>query len=265
MTTATTGTGTITLAAASTGYNTFSDAGITDGSTFRYLIEEGASWEIGTGTYTASGTTVARSLIESSTSALLSLGGSATITVTPTADDFDNPLFPVGSVLTWGSNDFLLTHSSNFMLATGGQWQWQYNVAASAPLLARNTTDAASVAVAQFDGDRATPAANDEAYIPFRLSDSAGNQDEFVRLTWRGKTVTNTSEEGELAVSIVTAGTLTECFRMGVNYVELDERTAPAAPAANKVRIYCADNGAGKTRLMALFPSGAAQQIAIEP
>ncbi len=43
------------------------------------------------------------------------------------------------------------------------------------------------------------------------------------------------------------------------------EQTAPAAPAANGVYIYAQDNGAGKTQLMALFASGAAQQIAIEP
>ena len=48
-------------------------------------------------------------------------------------------------------------------------------------------------------------------------------------------------------------------------YHEVAEMTAPAAPATNSVRIYAEDNGAGKTRLMALFASGAAQQIAIEP
>jgi hypothetical protein len=43
------------------------------------------------------------------------------------------------------------------------------------------------------------------------------------------------------------------------------EQTPPAAPATNQVRIYAQDNGAGKTQLMALFATGAAQQIAIEP
>lgn len=43
------------------------------------------------------------------------------------------------------------------------------------------------------------------------------------------------------------------------------EQTAPAAPAANGVYIYAEDDGAGKTRLMARFATGAAQQIAIEP
>lgn len=47
--------------------------------------------------------------------------------------------------------------------------------------------------------------------------------------------------------------------------VEFIEMTAPSAPGSNKVRLYAEDNGAGKTRLMALFPSGAAQQVAIEP
>jgi hypothetical protein len=48
-------------------------------------------------------------------------------------------------------------------------------------------------------------------------------------------------------------------------YHEMSEMTAPAAPAANRVRIYAVDNGAGKTQLMAQFATGAAVQIAIEP
>lgn len=47
--------------------------------------------------------------------------------------------------------------------------------------------------------------------------------------------------------------------------IEASEMTAPAAPAADKAYIYAEDNGSGKTRLMVRFPSGAAQQIAIEP
>jgi hypothetical protein len=47
--------------------------------------------------------------------------------------------------------------------------------------------------------------------------------------------------------------------------LEFLEQTAPAAPSANNVRIYAEDDGAGKTRLMALFATGAAVQIAIEP
>jgi len=49
------------------------------------------------------------------------------------------------------------------------------------------------------------------------------------------------------------------------NYFDVAEMTPPAAPAANGARLYCDDNGAGKTRCSILFATGAAQQIAIEP
>lgn len=45
----------------------------------------------------------------------------------------------------------------------------------------------------------------------------------------------------------------------------LGEMTAPSTPSANNVILYAEDDGSGKTRLMALFPTGAAQQVAIEP
>lgn len=48
-------------------------------------------------------------------------------------------------------------------------------------------------------------------------------------------------------------------------YLGLTEVSAPSAPGANGVRIYAEDNGSGKTRIMALFATGAAQQIAIQP
>lgn len=52
-----------------------------------------------------------------------------------------------------------------------------------------NTTDAASVQIAIFEGNRATMADNDAAYISLQLSDSAGNQDEGARITWQATTV----------------------------------------------------------------------------
>jgi len=48
-------------------------------------------------------------------------------------------------------------------------------------------------------------------------------------------------------------------------YIDVEEMAAPTAPAANMARLYTVDNGSGKTRLMAQFASGAAQQISIEP
>ena len=51
----------------------------------------------------------------------------------------------------------------------------------------------------------------------------------------------------------------------GAKHVELAEVTAPAAPAADRARLYVVDNGAGKTQLVVRFATGAVQVLATEP
>lgn len=97
MTTATTGTGTLTLGSAVAGFMSFAASGITDGLTVTYAIKDGSNSEIGRGVYTASGTTLTRTVLKSTNSNnAISLSGSAVVFVTAAAEDILEP--PASSV-----------------------------------------------------------------------------------------------------------------------------------------------------------------------
>lgn len=89
MTTATVGAGTLTLGSAVPRFRSFAAAGVSNGDTFRYVIEDGNAWETGTGSL--SGVLLARTLIDSSTGTHLSLSGNAEIYIGLLAGDVFTP------------------------------------------------------------------------------------------------------------------------------------------------------------------------------
>lgn len=112
MTTATTGTGTLTLGSAVDGFQTFAAAGVSNGDTVRYCIEDGTSnFELGAGVYTHSGTTLTRVVSESSNSGnAINLSGDAIVFITAIAADLQPTTFTT-SVFTATANQTTFTVS----------------------------------------------------------------------------------------------------------------------------------------------------------
>lgn len=111
MSTSTTGTGTITLGSALSGYQSFTAAGLTTGAVTRYTIQDGVNWEIGLGTYTTAGTTLTRTPSESSSGgSAISLSGNAEVFITAAAEDV-SPLYDANFV-TQTTSSFLGPNAS---------------------------------------------------------------------------------------------------------------------------------------------------------
>ena len=70
-------------------------------------------------------------------------------------------------------------------------------------------TSSNSVCSLRLDSDAASPAAGNENYLSFHMSDSAGNQDEFGRITSYAEAVTSGAEVGQMRFGVNVLGTIT--------------------------------------------------------
>lgn len=142
MTTATTGTGTITLGSAATvngtTYLSFSAAGVSDGDIVAYGIQDTSNSEYGYGTYTAAGTTLTRNVIRSTNSNnAINLSGSAQV----------------------------------FISAGNAELLWGFGPARNMSIAASVAANVLTVSLKTAAGN--DPSANDPVLIPFRSATAA--------------------------------------------------------------------------------------------
>ena len=110
---------------------------------------------------------------------------------------------------------------------------------------------------------------NDNASIVFQAAENFTSTNRGTRILFSTTAVGAALPSTAMTVvgNNVGIGTTSPSTRLDIDNgaLELAEMTAPGAGAANTVRIYAVDNGSGKTQLMAIFNTGAAQQLAIQP
>ena len=116
--TATTGTGTLTLGGAVTGFQSFAVIG--DGNTTYYTIVNGSQWEVGIGTYSTTGPTLARTTILSNSdgnTSPITLVGASNVFVTYPAEksiNYDaNGVATIGSTLGYSDTGIVASFASN--------------------------------------------------------------------------------------------------------------------------------------------------------
>lgn len=131
--TETTGTGTITLGAAVSGFLTFALSGVVDGEKVYYGIADGANSEVGIGTYTHAGTTLSRDTVLASTNtgSKINLSGTAQVYITAAAENFSGvypAALPATDLASEGIKTRLTAHQDQLcgdvcFIASDGQAQ----------------------------------------------------------------------------------------------------------------------------------------------
>jgi hypothetical protein len=101
-TTTTTGTGTLTLAGAASGFRSFATIGNGNSTYYAIVDSTNNAWEVGIGTYTASGTTLTRSVVLSSSNSNSLVNFSAGTKDVFVTQPASRATYPMMTAMIWG-------------------------------------------------------------------------------------------------------------------------------------------------------------------
>jgi len=163
---------------------------------------EGATVQL----YQTDSTTLVTFSDASSTSTTTNSSGyySASVTEVGATSSYDVKVTSGSSVRYRRGNDKLQLEELDIRNDTG---------ATQGGLFVANTTNSTANKVATFAGMNSTRADGDEIYISFELANSAGEIEEFARITAEAVDVTNGQEDGQLRFGVAkTDGTVTDVF-----------------------------------------------------
>lgn len=211
------------------------------------------------------------------------LGASGGLTLAASGTNQNITLTPSGSGVVIGSA--FLTPSAGYF-SVGSRWML-YPGAAEGQIVLFNSGGTAADLRFQFGGTSSSYPAimrttASGAAFKFRLADDSGDADFTAGTATLSGAVNATSAAITGGGSIyLSAGSSTggriypgddayvfkflDVNASGGVAFESGEIADPAAPAANRGRLYFRDNGSGKTQLVVRFPTGAVQVIATEP
>lgn len=223
--TATTGTGTVTLGAAASGYLTFANAGVQNGDVVTYVIEEGGNREIGRGTYTSSGTTLSRDTVLNSTAGgttKITLAGAATVFIDVAAQDL------------WQSVVKAADTTRNTNATTSADPDLQIGLLANTNYAIRIVVKLRSTAAGDFKWGLAGPASPTEVYGAHIAAAQIGNTQTFEAYP------TNLSLIGSAAGAYVLVIELTveNGANAGTFSFDWAQNTSDAGPTAVKAGSY---------------------------